>query len=173
MKKSIGMIVNVVLKAMLTVFVFTLLLNVFVFSTSIVQGKSMMPILEEGDRVIFNKTAYTFNEPERGDIVIIQRPLKNYVKRIVGLPGETVEVKEHKLFIDGERYKQNFLAEKEIHRTLDFGPVIVPSNSYFVMGDNRMISKDSRNGLGFVTNKEIAGRLELVLYPFSEFSFTR
>lgn len=130
----------------------------------------MFPVLEEGDRVLFNKAAYLFEEPARGDVVIIQRPIKNYVKRIIALPGETIEVKENKLYINGERYGQHFLPASEISRTADFGPVITPEDSYFVMGDNRIISKDSRNGLGFVTKAEIIGRSELIIFPLNEFS---
>lgn len=133
----------------------------------------MFPVLEEGDRVVFNKAAYLFEAPERGDIVIIQRPIKNYVKRIIALPGETIEVKNNTLFINGNQYTQHFLTEKEIKKTTDFGPITIPSDSYFVMGDNRMISKDSRNGLGLVTKNEILGRSELVIYPLTELSITR
>ncbi|MBM7572201.1 signal peptidase I [Aquibacillus albus] len=149
------------------------LLRSFVFATSIVQGESMDPTIQDGERLLFNKVVYLVGEPNRGDIVIIKRPIKNYVKRVIALPHETITVKDKVLYINGERYTQTFLDSQDLSQTGDFGPVEVPGNSYFVMGDNRLISKDSRNGLGFVTKEEIIGRSEFVIYPFSEWTFTR
>lgn len=173
MGKKKSKTVFLILKSISGILVLSFFLHIFLFTSSIVQGSSMFPVLEEGDRVVFNKAAYIFEEPQRGDIVIIQRPLKNYVKRIIALPGETIEVKNSRLFINGERYSQPFLTEEEIEQTTDFGPVTIPQDSYFVMGDNRLISKDSRNGLGLVTKNEIIGRSEMVIYPLNEFSITR
>lgn len=160
-------------KAFLIAILVALFLRSFVFATSIVDGDSMFPALENGDRVIFNKAVYIIGEPARGEIIIIQRPLKNYVKRIVGLPGETIEVKDHILYINNEIYQQDFLSEEMQKRTGDFGPIQIPEESYFVLGDNRADSKDSRNGLGFISKQEIIGRSEFIIYPFSEWSFTR
>src|SRR5699024_1536574 len=110
---------------------------------------------------------------DRGDIVIIERPLKNYVKRVIALPGETIEVKDHVLHINGEIYEQNFLSENEILGTGNFGPIEIPEDSYFVMGDNRSTSKDSRNGLGFIEEENIIGRSEIIIFPFNELRVTR
>ncbi|HEX6595184.1 MAG TPA: signal peptidase I [Bacillota bacterium] len=145
----------------------------FIFATSIVEGESMEPTLTDGERVVFNKFIYLFNQPKRGDIVIIQRPLKTYVKRVIGLPGETILIKDHTLYIDGEVYEQTFLTEESQIRTGNFGPVVVPNDSYFVMGDHRAISKDSRNGLGFVEEDDIIGRSEVIVYPITAWSLTR
>ncbi|MDC3416554.1 signal peptidase I [Aquibacillus salsiterrae] len=150
-----------------------LLLRTFVFSTSLVQGESMYPTLQNGDRLLFNKLIYLTEEPSRGDIVIIKRPLKNYVKRVIALPNETIEVKDHVLRIDGIPYNQNFLTKSQQMHSANFRPIKVPPNSYFVMGDNRPISRDSRNGLGFVFKDEIIGKSELIIFPFSEWSVTR
>ncbi|MCP8616020.1 signal peptidase I [Salirhabdus salicampi] len=145
----------------------------FLFATSVVEGASMYPTLENGERVIFNKAVYLVSEPDRGDIVIIQRPTKNYVKRVIGLPNDTIEIRDHVLYINGEPDEQLYLGEEEIQATADYGPVDVPPENYFVMGDNRSISKDSRNGLGFIEESEIIGRSEIVIYPFHEFGWTR
>lgn len=158
------------IKILIAFFIVGFLTQVFVFHSSIVQGESMLPIMEEGDRVIFNKAAYLFEDPERGDIIIIQRPIKNYVKRIVAMPGETIEVRDNVLFINGKKHQQSYLPESEIKKTTDFDAITVPHNSYFVMGDNRLISKDSRNGLGFIEKNEIIGRLEVVFNQLHEFS---
>ncbi|MRG85592.1 signal peptidase I [Salinibacillus xinjiangensis] len=160
-------------KAILIAIGLAFIIRSFVFATSVVEGASMYPTLENGERVIFNKAIYYLSEPDRGDIVIIQRPTKNYVKRVVGLPNDVIEVKDHTLYINDKKKDQIYLDEEAINGTGDFGPITVPSDSYFVMGDNRSISKDSRNGLGFIEEDEIIGRSELIIYPFGEFSLTR
>ncbi|WP_106497792.1 signal peptidase I [Lentibacillus sp. Marseille-P4043] len=160
-------------KAIFIAILLAFFLKTFVFATSIVEGESMVPTLEDGERVIFNKFVYLFDEPDRGDIVIIQRPIKNYVKRVIALPGETVEMQGHQLYIDGQKYNKTFVSEDAINHTGNFGPIQVPENNYFVMGDNRAISKDSRNGLGFINEDNIIGRSEIIIYPFDKWSMTR
>ncbi|TRM12234.1 signal peptidase I [Lentibacillus cibarius] len=160
-------------KAILIAIILALFLRTFIFATSIVDGESMEPTLEDGETVLFNKFTYLFEEPEREDIVIIKRPLKNYVKRVIGLPGETISVKNKTLYIDGEAYNQSFLNNERLKMTGHVGPVKVPKDNYFVMGDNRAISKDSRNGLGFIRESEIIGKSELIIFPFKEWSTTR
>ena len=159
------------IKAIVIAMIIAFFLRTFVFATSVVQGESMYPTLQDGERVIFNKFIYLIGEPERGEIVIIQRPSKNYVKRVIGLPNETIEVRDHTLYINGKSQQigddNNF-----INNTTDFGPITIPEESYFVMGDNRSISKDSRNGLGFISEEEIVGRSEFVIFPFSEVKTT-
>ena len=132
----------------------------------------MEPTLEDGERLIFNKIVYILDEPERGDVVIIQQTNKNYVKRVIALPGETIEIRNSELYIDGEKYIQSFLSKEASMNTGNFGPIVVPEDSYFVMGDNRAISKDSRNGLGYIQQDEIIGRSEVIIYPFSEWERT-
>lgn len=161
------------IKAIFIAIILVFILRTFVFSASVVEGGSMAPTLEHGNKIIFNKIVYLIGEPERDDIVIIQRPHKNYVKRIIGLPGEIIEIKNHVLYINDEAYEQSYINEEAILNTGNFGPVEVPKDSYFVMGDNRAISKDSRNGLGFIENEHIIGKSEFIIYPFSEWSQTR
>src|SRR5699024_11927890 len=85
-----------------------LLLSVGI-SASAVEGESMNPTLKDGERLLFNKFVYIVSEPKRGDIIIIQRPEKNYVKRVIGLPNETSEVKDHTLYIDDKKQSESFL----------------------------------------------------------------
>ncbi len=160
-------------KAIVIAILLAFILRTFVFATSIVEGDSMYPALEDGERIIFNKFIYIVSEPKRGDIVIIQRPQKNYVKRIIGLPNEVIEMKDHDLFINGEKQPNSFVDEYDTMLTGNFGPIKIPENSYFVMGDNRAISLDSRNDLGLIDRSEIIGRSELVIYPFNEWEITR
>ncbi|ARI77673.1 signal peptidase I [Halobacillus mangrovi] len=161
------------IKAIAVAITLAFILRTFFFATSIVEGASMDPTLENGERVMFNKIIYYVDEPERGDIVIIERPVKSYVKRIIGQPGDSIEIRNHTLFINGEEQTQGYLNDEAIDATRDFGPVEVPDGKYFVMGDNRSISKDSRNGLGFVKEEEIIGRTELVIYPLQEWGLTK
>ncbi|RDW17988.1 signal peptidase I [Oceanobacillus chungangensis] len=160
-------------KAIVIAIIIALLLRTFIFATSIVEGESMEPTLEDGERVILNKLVYLINDPDRGDIVIIQRPYKNYVKRVIGLPGEKIEIIAGELLIDGKPYDQDFITDEVIKHTGNFGPITVPEESYFVLGDNRAISKDSRNGLGFIDEEEIIGKSEIIIYPFSEWELTK
>ncbi|SFB35298.1 signal peptidase I [Lentibacillus halodurans] len=160
-------------KAILIAILIAFVLRSFVFVTSVVDGESMEPTLENGETVLFNKLTYLFNEPERGDIVIINRPQKNYVKRVIALPGETVAVKNQTLYIDGEPYDQSFITDNELNNTGQFGPIQIPENSYFVMGDNRKLSKDSRNGLGFISEENITGKSEFIIFPFNEWSMIK
>lgn len=147
--------------------------HTFIFATSIVEGESMEPTLEDGDKLIFNKLIYFIDEPKRGDIVIIQQTNKNYVKRIIGLPGEIVEIKNNALYINGVELEESFLGETALNKTGTYGPITLEDDNYFVMGDNRAISKDSRNGLGYINRDEIIGKSEIIFYPFNHWDLTR
>lgn len=160
-------------KAVLIAIILALLLKGFVFSASIVEGESMSPTLEDGNKIVFNKFVYLIGKPKRNDIVIIQRPLKNYVKRVIALPGEKVQMIDHMLYINDEELDQLFLTNEAKMHTGNFGPIIIPEDYYYVMGDNRAISKDSRNGLGFIEEENIIGRSEIIIYPFNEWSLTK
>ncbi len=162
-----------ILKAVAIAVVLAFIVKSFVLSTSIVEGESMEPTLIDGERIVYNKLIYLIGSPERGDVVIIQRPFKNYVKRIIALPGEKVEMKNHILYIDDQPSEQQYLNEDADTHTGNFGPYFIPLGHYFVMGDNRAISKDSRNGLGLIEEDEIIGRSEFIYFPFSEWSRTR
>jgi len=155
-------------KVILVGVVIAVILNHFVFATSAVEGDSMSPTIEHGERVVLNKVIYMFNQPERGEVIIIERPHKNYIKRIVALPGDTIEVEDHTLYINEQAYNETYLTTESIDNTADFGPVVIPDNNYFVMGDNRAISQDSRNGLGFIKKDDIIGRSEYIYYPLED-----
>ena len=100
----------------------------------------------------------------RGEIVVIKgNGYERYVKRVIGLPGDKVEVKENELYINDEKWTEAYLNETG---TGNLSPILVPEQSYFVMGDNRMVSMDSRNGLGFIHEDRIIGKGKVVFYPF-------
>ncbi|MFK9090924.1 signal peptidase I [Bacillus salipaludis] len=148
-------------------------LRTFLFSPYVVEGASMEPTLHNQEKIFVNKLYYSasFN---RGDIVIIKGLTKNYVKRIIGMPGDKIEMSADQLLINGEPVKESYLSEnrkaaEEMGSLLtgDFGPIFVPANHYFVMGDNRLKSMDSRNGLDFIKEADIVGKSEFVIFPFS------
>jgi len=164
------------LKAVVIAVLVAVTLKSFVFSTSIVEGESMDPTLSDGEKIVFNKLVYNVGKPKHGDIVIIKKPYKYYVKRVIALPGETIEMKNHILYIDGKQVEQSYISQEAREKTGNFGPMTLPSESYFVMGDNRAVSKDSRNGqngLGLIKEDEIIGKSEFIYYPITQWSITR
>ncbi|WP_433945409.1 signal peptidase I [Paenibacillus sp. SN-8-1] len=154
-------------------FIILLLLNIYVFNLSVVKGQSMEPTLEESERLFVNKIIYDFRDPKPGDVVVLKDPSigpdkKEYlVKRIVAAPGDTVEVRGHQLFVNNTALNEPY-TDIQIEDA-DFGPVILKSDEYFVMGDNRHAgrSKDSRY-FGNVKKKEIIGRAEFVFWPLTK-----
>lgn len=153
-----------------------LLLKAFVGSPVVVDGNSMYPTLHNGEIMIMSKlhygTSYFFNqpivlggEPERFDVVVCRYPDRgstNFVKRVVGLPGDTVQISGGYLYVNGVKYTEKFLSARMYS---DYGPYIVPEGHYFLMGDNRNNSNDSRSShVGAVPRNMILGKVEAVLW---------
>jgi len=162
-------------KSLLIALGIAFIIRTFLISPYIVVGASMEPTLHNQEKVIVNKLNFT-GKFDRGEIVIIKGREKNYVKRIIGLPGDRIEVKKDTLYVNGVICKEPYLTENRklasqmgSRLTGDYGPITVPKNKYFVMGDNRLRSTDSRNGLGFINKNRIVGKGELVFYPVSDF----
>lgn len=119
----------------------------FIIMNAYIPSASMENTLLEGDKVIGNRLAYLFSEPERGDIIMFKYPedeSRDFIKRIIGLPGETVTIKGGKVYIDSSEIPLTEDYLKEEPNVADFGPYVVPEGCYFVMGDNRNESNDSR-----------------------------
>lgn len=140
----------------------------FIFEPVRVDGQSMMDTLTDGDYMVATKFDYLLSNPERYDIVICHYPNTSdgmyRVKRVIGLPGETVLLRGGKLYINGEEMPQDFEMHSE---TADFGPLTVPEGSYFVLGDNRGNSKDSRYSMvGALERNMIKGHVRCVVFPF-------
>ena len=136
-----------------------------------VGSESMVPTLKVWDRVLINKLAYDLEEPLRGDIVLFESPDGGedpLIKRVVGLPGETVELRNGELFVDGERVEEPYLDRKACvsgkPKTCSFGPLEVPEGYVFVMGDNRAHSFDSRF-LGPVPEGDLIGESLFRFWP--------
>ncbi|WP_059042600.1 signal peptidase I [Paenibacillus rubinfantis] len=161
------------LKTIVIAFVIMVLLNIFVFNLSMVKGQSMQPTLEEQERLFVDKLVYRLGHPKRGEVVVLKDPSVDadrkpfLVKRIVAVPGDTVEVREGKLIVNGipqdEPYTDTVIEDG------DMPEMKLNAGSYFVMGDNRHAgrSKDSRY-FGSVKEKWIVGRAEFVFWPIAK-----
>jgi len=153
-------------KSGLEVAVVAALLWLFVFQVSVVLGHSMDPSLGQGDRLVVDKLTHRFGSIGRFDVVVFRCPDRrgdDYVKRVVGLPGETIEMRGGELYVNGEHVPQDFDFVKDLST---FGPEKVPEGQYFVLGDNRPRSRDSHSGLGTIDEDLIKGVVRLRVYPF-------
>lgn len=157
-----------VVKMIITALIITFILNNYIIVTAEVPTSSMENTVMTDDRILAFRLSYLFQEPKRGDIIVFPYPDDesiNYLKRIIGLPGETIEIIDGKVFIDGNNtpLQEDYL--KEIPEG-SYGPYIVPADCYFMLGDNRNISADSRYWENtFVMKDKIIGKAILSYYP--------
>jgi signal peptidase I len=143
----------------------------FIFQNFVVEGSSMYPTLMQGDRLIVSRLSYIFGEPDRGDIIVFQYPFdpqRDFVKRIIGLPGETVAIQNGQVFINGQPLPDEPYVSN--HSNDNYGPVTLSEEEYFVLGDNRTGSSDSRSW-GPLQAHFIIGKAWFIYYPFDRFTF--
>ena len=177
---------------MLVAFVLAVILKTFLLQAFWIPSESMVPTLEVNDRVLVNKLAYRFGEPERGDIVVFSDPAtsgpggltglwqsltsgfgltppgeEDFIKRIIGLPGETVEIRDGRVYVNSQPIHESLATDGGYlgGANDDFGPVRVPQDQYFVMGDNRPFSADSRTLLGTIPAEHLIGRAFVLIWP--------
>ena len=145
------------------------------FKPIIVQQESMQPNFYSGDYVITSRQAYKlFGDPKRGDVIVFKSHLyyekgkqKNLIKRIIGLPGDSVEIKNGDVYINGELLQEEYVAEQGLSGEME--AVTVPEGRLFVMGDNRRVSQDSRSpAVGTIEMESIVGKVVIRLYPFNQ-----
>ncbi|MGA2810001.1 MAG: signal peptidase I [Candidatus Acidiferrum sp.] len=147
-----------------------LVIIVFLYQPVKVEGTSMAPLLSDQERIFINKFVYRFASIERGDVVVFWYPLdrsKSFIKRVIGLPGDTLEMRQGTLYVNGKMVPEPYVPLR-YEDFSNFGPVTVPKDSYFVMGDHRISSNDSRV-FGAVENKFIYGRAVFAYWPVDHF----
>ena len=143
----------------------------FLFQPFVIQGSSMEPNFYEADYLIVDELSYRFREPERGEVVVFKYPLdasKRFIKRIIGLPGETVEILKGETYINGSKMLEQHVSQRTYE---DAGGKTLPTNRYYVMGDNRTQFSDSRSDeIGLVEADNIVGKARWVIWPLSHLS---
>ncbi len=163
----------VVVVALLVAF----LVRTFVLAHFVVEGSSMHSTLETGDRVFVNKLSYRLHDPNRGDVVVLHEVTgaseRDLIKRVIALPGETIEMSNCEVKVDGRTLHEPYLDPEVVTVEdcgLDFPPVLVPENHVFVMGDNRAGSQDSR-AIGPIDENDLVGRAFVVFWPASHWTW--
>lgn len=143
----------------IVILVVVVLIRTFIVTPIIVDGDSMSPTLTDDEMMLLNK----LGSIERNDIVVINNEEGYIIKRVIALPGESIECRDGVIYINDEKYDDNFAS-----KTDDFVKQFLNDDEYFVMGDNRLVSMDSRV-FGAVTKEEILGTTNFVIYPFNKF----
>ena len=173
-----------------------IVIKTFLIQAFYIPSESMVPTLEVGDRVFVNKFAYDVGELGRGDVIVFENPNpaaipdrgvvggflhwlgegigvaqpenEDFIKRVIGLPGETIEIRDNVVTIDGVPLDEPYLTAEARRHSGDYPATTVPEGSLFVMGDNRGNSADSRYGLGFVPIDRVVGKAFVVIWPPSD-----
>ncbi|MBF2009716.1 signal peptidase I [Chlorogloeopsis fritschii PCC 9212] len=165
------------LTLVLIALVLAFLIRTFIAEPRYIPSDSMVPTLHTGDRLVVEKVSYYFNPPRLGDIVVFQPPDElqrrgypkdqAFIKRVIGEPGKIVTINSGKVYINGQPLQENYIAEPP---NQPFAPVVVPEEEFFVMGDNRNDSNDSRYW-GFLPRKNIIGRAVFRFWPLERIGF--
>ncbi|RED76140.1 signal peptidase I [Cohnella phaseoli] len=168
------------IKALLAAAIVLFLIQKFLFMPYAIEGPSMFPTFKTGERIVVNKLIFELRSPKRGEIVVLRSPEgRTLIKRIIGLPGDRIQLKNNLVYINGEvlvePYLQSSLYDKAgngIKMIRDYSQYLVPENKLFVLGDNRLHSQDSR-ALGAISLKEVIGRADLVIWPINQVRFVQ
>ncbi len=164
-----------IIKIVIIALVIVIPIRYFLFQPFLVSGESMEPNFKEGDYLIVDELSYRLREPQRGEVIVFKYPFdtsKRFIKRIIGLPGETIEIKEGKVFIikdnntevlDESKYLPEGLENKKNIK------IFIPEDNFFVLGDNRNVSADSTSW-GLLPRKNIIGQVYVRIWPFTAFA---
>lgn len=167
-------------ESIIIAFILAMVVRTFVIQAFKIPTGSMRPTLMERDRILVNKFIYRFREPERGDVVVFRYPLdprRDFIKRLIAKPGETVKIENGYIYINGERLNSPPVIKRIYYYNRgEFGdgpkPTEVPPNSYFVLGDNSAYSQDSRYW-GFVPQKYLLGKALVIYWPIHRIGIIR
>ena len=169
MKEALGWIRDIGIALVIAAIILTF------FKPIIIQQESMQPTFYSDDYVIISKQAYTlFGDIERGDVIVFKSDLldgegnsKHLIKRIIGIPGDTIEIKNGLVYRNGEKLEEDYVNEKR--QSGEMEPIIVEEGKLFVLGDNRRVSQDSRSEeIGQVDQETIVGKVVLRIFPFDK-----
>ncbi len=156
---------------LIVVIVVILFLMIYVVSITQVVGSSMSSTLQDGDVLILNKIKYRFTDIKRGDIISLEYADTKYlIKRVIGLPGDTVLIRDNTLYINGEVYVENYLDEGLVYDDFDLSSLgydVIPEDMYLVLGDNRPDSLDSRE-IGLISKDEVIGKVSFRIWPLNK-----
>lgn len=161
------------IKFIIVIFV-VLILFLYVVSITQVVGNSMYPTLQDQEVLVLNKAIYRFRDVKRGDIISLSYADTKYlIKRVVGVPGDTVEFRNNTLYINGAVYEEDYLEEDVVTNDFslqDIGYDVIPEDMYLVLGDNRQNSMDGRD-IGLIKKSDIIGKIALRFWPINRFKF--
>lgn len=174
-KINIGLLKEIavwIVEILLTIAAAIIMVSFFGFRVSVI-GPSMSPTLENGEKVLVNRFVYKLFDPKQNDLIVFQ-PNGNekshyYVKRVIALPGDTVQIKDGKVYVNGELVAESVETEKIENAMMAENEIVVGEDEYFVLGDNRNNSEDSRYAsIGNVKKDHITGEAWMVVYPFDQ-----
>lgn len=155
--------------------ILAVLIMTFVARAFTVNGPSMLPTLEDGQRLLVDRITYRIQAPQRGDVVIFRYPFnpkEHFIKRIIGVPGDEVRIVAGTVYVNGVALQESYLNGQMLPR--NFGPITVTEDTYFVLGDNRNNSEDSRDRrVGLVPRKNLIGRAIWRYWPLGDMSVFR
>lgn len=172
-KINIGLLKEIavwIVEILMTIAAAIIMVSFFGFRVSVI-GPSMSPTLESGEKVLVNRFVYKLFDPKQNDLIVFQ-PNGNekshyYVKRVIALPGDTVQIKDGKVYVNGELLAESVETEKIENAMMAENEIVVGEDEYFVLGDNRNNSEDSRYAsIGNVKKDHITGEAWMVVYPF-------
>ena len=162
----------------LVTLVFAAVVALMMFQTVTMQESSMEPTISVGDRFFINKAVYKFSSPKRGDLIVFRSNASDdaalHIRRVIGLPGETIQISGGRILIDGEVYKEGKDFPMISNPGLASSSITLESGEYFVLGDNRNNSEDSRYAdVGMIKKRYIAGKIWFTCAPFEKLGFTK
>lgn len=154
------------------------MVGIMLFQTVTMQESSMEPTIAVGDRFFINRVVYKFSSPKRGDLIVVRTNASDdaalHIRRVIGLPGETIQISGGRILIDGEAYKEGKDFPMISNPGLASSSITLESGEYFVLGDNRNNSEDSRYAdIGMIKKRYIAGKIWFTCAPFEKLGFTK
>ncbi len=162
------------LEAIIGSVILTAFIITFIAQSFSVQGSSMMPTLQNNQRLLVDKLSYRFTEPSHGEVIVFKYPInprEEFIKRVIGVPGDTVAIAQGNLYVNGELIEEDYISEPAVRGFLSQE---VPEDHYFVLGDNRNNSMDSRDPrVSFVPKELVVGRAIWSYWPLSRLEIMR